>query len=159
VPEEHGMMRDRFRHGRRDRQQRDRHQRDDKTGLATPRSNSSALQAARNRAAAILSTCKLCADTKLENEVRRLQMTVGVRWLGKLDRWRGKQARSLGPPGSQVDKVGILNAERGVFLPQCAHDHAFRHGRFTAEAIAERRAIAALLRDMKDLVEQVDEDQ
>jgi hypothetical protein len=37
--------------------------------------------------------------------------------------------------------------------------HAFRHGRYTAEATAERRAFAALLRDMKSLVEQVDEDQ
>jgi hypothetical protein len=37
--------------------------------------------------------------------------------------------------------------------------HAFRHGRYTAEATAERRAVAALLRDMKSLVEQVDEDQ
>src|SRR5215471_20859350 len=37
-----------------------------------PRSTSKALQAARNRAAAILSTCKLCADTTdeaLNNEV------------------------------------------------------------------------------------------
>jgi hypothetical protein len=31
-------MRDRSRHGRRDRRQRDRHQRDDKTSLATPAS-------------------------------------------------------------------------------------------------------------------------
>ena len=37
--------------------------------------------------------------------------------------------------------------------------HAFRHGRYTGEAIAERRAIAALLSHMKDLVKQVDEDQ
>jgi hypothetical protein len=29
--------------------------------------------------------------------------------------------------------------------------HAFRRGRYTGEAIAERRAIAALLCDMKDL--------
>ena len=27
--------------------------------------------------------------------------------------------------------------------------HAFRHGRYTAEAIAERRGLTALLRDMK----------
>jgi hypothetical protein len=46
------MMRDRLHHGRRDRPQRDRHQRDDTTGLA-----------ARNRAAAILSTGKLCAES------------------------------------------------------------------------------------------------
>ena len=43
--------------------------------------------------------------------------------------------------------------------------HAFRHGRYTAEAVAEQRAFAALLRDMKGLLEdmkglleQVDED-
>ena len=39
------------------------------------------------------------------------------------------------------------------------NSHALRHGRYTAEAIAERRAFAALLRDMNGLVEQVDEDQ
>jgi len=89
-----------------------------------PRSTSSALQAARNRAAAILSTCKLCADTidealnnemgsrrlvaKLENEVRRLQMKVGVRWLGKLDRWRGKQANT--PNRSQAIRMLVERA-------------------------------------------------
>jgi hypothetical protein len=31
--------------------------------------------------------------------------------------------------------------------------HALKHGRFTAEAIAERRKLAALVRDMKGLVE------
>jgi hypothetical protein len=36
------------------------------------------------------------------------------------------------------------------------NNHAFKHGRFTAEAIAERREFAALLRDMKGLVEQVE---
>jgi len=82
------------------------------------------LQAARNRAAAILSTCKLCADTidealnnemgsrrlvaKLENEVRRLQMKVGVRWLGKLDRWRGKQANT--PNRSQAIRMLVERA-------------------------------------------------
>jgi hypothetical protein len=39
------------------------------------------------------------------------------------------------------------------------NSHALKHGRYSAEAIAERRAFAALLRDMKGLVEQVDEDQ
>jgi hypothetical protein len=34
---------------------------------------------------------------------------------------------------------------------------AFKHGRYTNEAIAKRRAFAALLRDMRDLVEQVDD--
>jgi hypothetical protein len=38
------------------------------------------------------------------------------------------------------------------------NSHALRHGRYSAEVIAERRAFAALLRDMKGLVEQVDED-
>lgn len=34
--------------------------------------------------------------------------------------------------------------------------HALKHGRYTAEAIAERRDLMVLLRDMKGLVEQVD---
>jgi hypothetical protein len=37
--------------------------------------------------------------------------------------------------------------------------NALKHGRHTAEAVAERRALAALLRDMKSLVEQVDGDE
>ena len=36
------------------------------------------------------------------------------------------------------------------------NSHAPRHGRYTAEAIADRRELMALLRDMKGLVEQVD---
>jgi hypothetical protein len=36
------------------------------------------------------------------------------------------------------------------------NSHPLRHGRYTAEAIAERRELMALLRDMKGLVEQVD---
>jgi hypothetical protein len=32
--------------------------------------------------------------------------------------------------------------------------HAFKHGRYTAEAIARRREISALLRNMKSLVEE-----
>jgi hypothetical protein len=39
------------------------------------------------------------------------------------------------------------------------NSHAFRHGRFTAKAIAERRELAALLREMKRLVEQVKGDE
>jgi hypothetical protein len=34
-----------------------------------------------------------------------------------------------------------------------------RHGRYTAEAIAERRELAALIRDMMGLIEQVDGDE
>jgi hypothetical protein len=37
--------------------------------------------------------------------------------------------------------------------------HAFKHGRNTAKAIADRREFAALLRDMKGLVEQVEGDE
>jgi len=37
--------------------------------------------------------------------------------------------------------------------------HAFKHGRNTAKAVAERRKLAALLRDMKGLVEQVESDE
>ena len=34
--------------------------------------------------------------------------------------------------------------------------NAIKHGRYTAEAIAERRELAALLRGMRGLVEEVD---
>jgi len=37
--------------------------------------------------------------------------------------------------------------------------HAFKHGRNTAKAVAERRKLAALLRVMKGLVEQVESDE
>jgi hypothetical protein len=37
--------------------------------------------------------------------------------------------------------------------------NALKHGRYTAEAIAERRGLMALLREMKGLVEQVDGDE
>jgi hypothetical protein len=37
--------------------------------------------------------------------------------------------------------------------------HAFKHGRNTAMAVAERREFAALLRDMKALAEQVENDE
>jgi hypothetical protein len=36
------------------------------------------------------------------------------------------------------------------------NSYALRHGRYTAEAIAERREFAALLRDMKGLVRMVE---
>jgi hypothetical protein len=36
---------------------------------------------------------------------------------------------------------------------------AFKNGRYTAAHIAERRELAELLRDMKGLVEQVDDDE
>jgi hypothetical protein len=36
---------------------------------------------------------------------------------------------------------------------------AFKHGRYTAEAIVERREFAALLRDMKELVEMIEGNQ
>ena len=39
------------------------------------------------------------------------------------------------------------------------NSHALKHGRYTAEAIAERRELMALLRDMKGLVEQVESDE
>jgi hypothetical protein len=39
------------------------------------------------------------------------------------------------------------------------NSHAFKHGRFTAEAIAERREFAALVRDMKGLAKQIDGDE
>jgi hypothetical protein len=37
--------------------------------------------------------------------------------------------------------------------------NAFKHGRYTTEAIAERRELLALLLGMKGLVEQVDGDE
>ena len=36
------------------------------------------------------------------------------------------------------------------------NNHTFKHGRYTAEATAERRKLMALVREMKGLVEQVD---
>ena len=39
------------------------------------------------------------------------------------------------------------------------NSHAFRHGRYTAEAIAARREFAALVRNMKGLVEMVEGDE
>ena len=36
------------------------------------------------------------------------------------------------------------------------NSNALKHGRYTADAIAERRHLMALVRDMKGLVEQVD---
>jgi hypothetical protein len=37
--------------------------------------------------------------------------------------------------------------------------HAFKHGRNTAKAIADRREFAALLRDMKGLAKQVESEE
>lgn len=37
--------------------------------------------------------------------------------------------------------------------------HALQHGRYTAEAITERRQIAALLRGMQSLLERLEEDE
>jgi hypothetical protein len=39
------------------------------------------------------------------------------------------------------------------------NSHALRHGRYTAEVIAERRKLGALLRDMKAVAEQVESDE
>ena len=39
------------------------------------------------------------------------------------------------------------------------NSRALKHGRFTAEQISERRQFADLLREMKSLVEQVDDDE
>ena len=35
------------------------------------------------------------------------------------------------------------------------NSHALRHGRFTAEAIAERRELMAFMRDIKRLIDEV----
>ena len=40
--------------------------------------------------------------------------------------------------------------------PANGNRNAFKHGRYTAENIAEHRHLMALLRDMKGLAEQVD---
>ena len=37
--------------------------------------------------------------------------------------------------------------------------NAFKHGRYTAETIAEHRRLLALLREMKGLVQQVDREE
>jgi hypothetical protein len=39
------------------------------------------------------------------------------------------------------------------------NSHALKHGRYTAEAIAERRELMALLREMKGMVEQLDSEE
>ena len=39
------------------------------------------------------------------------------------------------------------------------NSHALKHGRYSAEAIAERRELGALLRDMKAVAEQVESDE
>lgn len=39
------------------------------------------------------------------------------------------------------------------------NSHAFKHGRYTAEAVARRREFAALMRGMKGLLDRVDSDQ
>ena len=39
------------------------------------------------------------------------------------------------------------------------NSHALRHGRYSAEAIAQRRELGVLLRDMKALAEQVEGDE
>jgi hypothetical protein len=39
------------------------------------------------------------------------------------------------------------------------NSNAFRHGRYTAEGLMRRRGLAAMVRDMKQLVELVDEDE
>jgi hypothetical protein len=36
------------------------------------------------------------------------------------------------------------------------NSHAFKHGRYTAEHIAERRHFAELLREMRDIINEVD---
>ena len=36
------------------------------------------------------------------------------------------------------------------------NDHARKHGHYTADAIAERRELAALIRSMRGLIEEVD---
>jgi hypothetical protein len=122
------------------------------------RSTSSALQAARNRAAAILSICKFCADTiaealnnevgiatpgpKLENEVRRLQMKVGDRWLRKLDRWRGKQAN----PPNRSEAIRML-VERAIDA-ECptSRRRSLEHGESALGCGHSRRRMAALRR-------------
>ncbi len=39
------------------------------------------------------------------------------------------------------------------------NSHALKHGRYSAEAVAERRELMALVRAMKGLVEQVDDEE
>ena len=39
------------------------------------------------------------------------------------------------------------------------NSHALRHGRYSAETIAERRELAELLRDMKAVAQQVEDDE
>jgi hypothetical protein len=60
------------------------------------------------------------------------------------------------PDGKYV--VGGSHSADTLYFVCDSGNHALEHGRYTAEAVAERRELAALLREMKRLVEQVDDD-
>jgi hypothetical protein len=63
---------------------------------------------------------------------------------------------ALPSPDAGRDAVSIArDDERALPDARRRNSHAFKQGRFTAEAIAERREFAALVREMRGLVEQV----
>jgi hypothetical protein len=51
------------------------------------------------------------------------------------------------------------DARRGSPGAPKGNSHAFKHGRYSAEAIGERREVATLMREIKGLVEQADGDE
>lgn len=52
--------------------------------------------------------------------------------------------------------MAAINWHRGIFCISCLSRRGMDRCRYTADAIAERRALMALVSDMKGLVEQVD---
>jgi hypothetical protein len=64
--------------------------------------------------------------------------------------WREDQARERMPVAGDIEG-SLPDARRNV--PRCpkGNSNAFRHGRYTAQAIANRREIAVLLRGMRAL--------
>jgi glucans biosynthesis protein len=64
--------------------------------------------------------------------------------------------------GTPCQSAGMANGRcrmHGGMAPGAprGNNHAYKHGRYTSRAIAERRALAALLSDIRCLVEQVED--
>jgi IS5 family transposase len=76
-------------------------------------------------------------------------------------RWNRRMYRETGTPCRSPAMTNGRCRMHGGTSPGApkGNSHALRHGRYTAEAIAERREFAALLRDMKGLVRMVDGDE
>ena len=70
----------------------------------------------------------------------------------------GAQSRTTGQPCRNPSMANGRCRMHGGNAPGAAkgNRNALKHGRYTAQAIGERRDLIALLRDMRGLVEQVD---